>query len=546
MVLRSATLAVRVCGVLLSMVATAESRAASGSPAPSPAGGTLFEADLATEAARLAATRGKPEGIVPLLAVASLYEDVPPGLVERILRETADANGTDPLVAAQAANLAARIDDDQVDDHGAAGDRRRAALGFVTAYTVVGPFGDGRASFGQAFPPERDDGAPDPARRYPGKERDVSWRSAAGVVRQGVLYVDGLLRPDSETAAYANAFVHVDRASAAALRLGSPGPTKVWVDGLLVHARDGVRTAELDQDAIGVQLRRGWNRILIKTVVTEGPWRLLLRLTDPSGRPLAFTQAERVPEGVRVGAAASARRAPAVTVRSLDETLRRRAERAAAGAAGAEAWLDLGRFLAWNQPGDREAREDAAALEAAVARRATARALLRLAEVARDEDERRRTLERALEASAGEADPAARSMVLARLGDVARDQHRESVALARWRAALAADGRCWPASLAIAEEQQSAGMPFLALGELQALSPSARAIPRVERQLASLLDSVGSTRRRRTLDDRARVDSPARRRDRRTISRGARARATTRAVSLGWPTPRPFAPICPD
>src|SRR3954453_1514826 len=116
MVVRSATLAVRVCGVFLSMVAAAEARAA---PAPA-AGATLFEADLAGEAVRLAATRGKPEGIVPLLAAASLYEDVPPGLVERLVRETADAKGTDPLIAAQAGNLAARIDDDQLDDKGGA------------------------------------------------------------------------------------------------------------------------------------------------------------------------------------------------------------------------------------------------------------------------------------------------------------------------------------------------------------------------------------------------------------------------------------------
>src|SRR5438270_13443845 len=98
---RSATLAVRVCGVFLSMVAGAEARAAP-SPSPSPAAGaTLFEADLAGEAVRLAATRGKPEAIVPVLAAVSLYEDVPPGLVERLVRETADAKGSDPLVAAQ-------------------------------------------------------------------------------------------------------------------------------------------------------------------------------------------------------------------------------------------------------------------------------------------------------------------------------------------------------------------------------------------------------------------------------------------------------------
>src|SRR4051795_363880 len=105
MVLRSATLAVRVCGVFLSMVAGAEARAATVSgAAPVSPGGTLFEAELAAESARLAATRGKPEGIGSLLAVAALYEEVPPGLVERVLRETADAKGTDPLVAAQAAH----------------------------------------------------------------------------------------------------------------------------------------------------------------------------------------------------------------------------------------------------------------------------------------------------------------------------------------------------------------------------------------------------------------------------------------------------------
>ena len=365
----------------------------------------------------------------------------------------------------------------------------------MTRFAVVGPFGDGRSSFGQAFAPEQDDGAPDPARRYAGKEREVAWRSGAGVVRQGVLYLDGLLRPSSETAAYVSAFVHVDRGAPAALRLGSAGPTKVWLNGALAHARDVVRGAELDQDAIGVTLRRGWNRILIKTVVTEGPWRLFLRLTDPSGRPLPFTQDERLPDGVRAGPAAGTHHAPVTAVRSLEQALRRRAEHAAPGAGGADAWLDLGRFLASNQPGDREAREEAAALEAAVARRPTTRALLRLSEVARDEDERRRTLERAREIADADARPdaaalAARAMVRARLGDVARDQHRESVALAHWRDAIARDPRCWPASLAVAEEEQSAGLPFLALADLEAMPAATREIPHVKRQLAGLLDSV--------------------------------------------------------
>ena len=82
-------------------------------------------------------------------------------------------------------------------------------------------------------------------------------------------------------------------------------------------------------------------------------------------------------------------------MRTLEGELRRRAEKAGGGVAGAEAWLDLGRYLAWADPGDRDARQAAEALEASVARRASAEALMLLGEVARDEDERRRALERA-------------------------------------------------------------------------------------------------------------------------------------------------------
>ena len=105
-------------------------------------------------------------------------------------------------------------------------------------------------------------------------------------MRDGVLYVDGLIRPGQNAVAYVAAAVRSDRDRAVALRLGSPGPVKVWINGAPVFQRDVVRPAALDQDAVGVRLGRGWNRILIKTVVTEGGWRLYARFTEPSGAPL--------------------------------------------------------------------------------------------------------------------------------------------------------------------------------------------------------------------------------------------------------------------
>jgi transglutaminase-like putative cysteine protease/tetratricopeptide (TPR) repeat protein len=514
MVLPRATLALAVSSVLMMFAAdavpatsphasdttTSSKGLASSDPSdPSDLAG-IYEPELAAAARRLAATRDRPEGVASLFAVASLYDELPPGRVERVLRQTVvDAPGVDPLVAAQASYLLARMEDDRGEV--AAADQRRLALGLVTQFSVVGPFGEGRSTFSQVFPPERDPGA---AHSPP-----IAWRAGGDAVRQGALYLDALLRPDSQTAAYVKTFIRGPRAGLAALRLGSAGPVKVWVNGALVHARDVVRNAALDQDAFGVRLRQGWNEVLIKTVVTDGPWRLFVRLTDPAGRPLPFVAQGDPPPGAGRPAVPGVRRAPVLPVRSLVEALRTRAQRLAkdrtASAASATAWLDLGRFLAWNQPGDREAREDAAALEASVARRATTTALLRLAESARDEDERRRTLERARQiadkdstakdnvkddANDSGAGLAARALVAARLGDVARDQHRDAVALRGWREALRLDPGCWPAALALSDEEQSAGLPFLALGRLTALPASIREIPRVKRQLVRLLDSL--------------------------------------------------------
>ena len=76
-----------------------------------------------------------------MLSVAALYDAVPPGDIDRILAEVVEAKDTDPLVAAQAAFLLSRIEDDRGPD--GAGDRRRAGLGLLTRFWVVGPFGDG-------------------------------------------------------------------------------------------------------------------------------------------------------------------------------------------------------------------------------------------------------------------------------------------------------------------------------------------------------------------------------------------------------------------
>ncbi len=442
---------------------------------------------------------GRPEAIAALSTLARNDDFAAPGRFEQVLRELVDGKlggPPDPLVLAHAAYLLS-LEEDRRGDFGAA-ESRRKALGFLGDFWVLGSFdAQGRSGFGRVFPVEEERQPLDPraSQHYPGKEREVSWRRApAGAFVQGAILVDALLRPDSDAVAYLLTYVTSDRDRWAALRLGTSGPGKAWLGGREVWANDVVRPASLDQDAALVHLRRGANPLVIKTVITRGNWRLFARLTDPEGRNLI---------GVAASANVPARPALAIPnerrshpVRDLGKILRDRADHASAVDL-AQAWLDEALYLAWVMPVDSELKSIETAANKAVPTANTElslpaiQALLLLGSAAREEDDRRAALERALPALARSDE---RARVLADLGRLARLQHREDVAIARWRQAVALDPRCVPAELALAREEQRAGMASTALGRLSALPESARLLPLVQDALADILASLGRHR----------------------------------------------------
>ena len=470
---------------------------------------TVYDEVLAKAGARLAAEASKPQAIAALAELAALDEAVSPAALEAAVRGGL-VPGAHPLVAAQAAFLLAHL----CDERGASGEAAslRSGLGFLAHPFVIGPFGEGRASFGTAFPPESEHAPQELARSsrssrsYPGKAHDVGWRAGDAALREGALYLDGLLRPDDQAVAYVAAFVHSDRARAAALRIGSPGPIKVWVNGALVFAEDVVRPAVFDQDAAPVRLGRGWNRILIKTVVVDGAWRLYARLTEPSGAPLHLGGQAEVPPADAKWTTAPARSAGKIPVVSLDALLERRAK-GSKGEASSEAWLDLARALAWIAPRDREAHAAADAAQRSLAARPTLGGYLVAAEVADNDDERRRDLERA---GALPISSSWRALLLARLGELARTERRETRATESFRSALALDAGCWPAALALADQESEAALPLAALARLEALPPAAQTLPRVRRAAARLYEAAGrrseSDRLLAALSDERRVE----------------------------------------
>ena len=68
--------------------------------------------------------------------------------------------------------------------------------------------------------------------------------------------LDAMLRPDTNVTAYLTTMVHVPKATRAAVRVGSAGAIKVWVDGALALEHDVYRPVRFDQDAAPVRAAR--------------------------------------------------------------------------------------------------------------------------------------------------------------------------------------------------------------------------------------------------------------------------------------------------
>ncbi len=402
---------------------------------------------------------GRPEAAASLAALVRLQDELAPGRLRDDLRTIVQQEGHDPLVAALA-SYALCLQEDRLGEHAQA-EARRHALGFIDSFWVLGPFdAQGRGALDRPLPPER--ALPDPRgpTRHAGKLTEIGWRNVdAGAAAQGAFHLDAALRPDQDAVAYVLAYVESERDGWAALRLGSPGPVKAWMNGTPVLARDVVRTAFPDQDAGAIWLRRGTNVLVIKTVIIDGAWQLFVRLTDTEGRALPKLSRRAEPSRVR-------RRVP--TVRSLADGLRRRAE-SATGDAAAEGWLDYAQVLALVHGEDADGKK----IEAATRRargssvpEVSRDALLLEGEVAREEDDRRAALDALM---SRKLEPWRQAMVLARLGALAQQRNRTAAALAHWRRAVALDPDCVPAHLALAAEELGASLLTAALQRLAGL-----------------------------------------------------------------------------
>src|SRR6266540_6445550 len=208
---------------------------------------------LARLEAELARGRRDARAVSALADLDGLANEVPDlARVASVLARLADDRSAHPEARALARFRLAGIERARGNLQRSAAQLRR--LGFVGAWSVVGPFDDeGKRGFDVVLPPET---AVDLAAKLPGKVREVAWRRLPPeVFSEGFVHLGAAVSPSREVVAYALAVVEAPHDERVQLWLGASGAAQVFVNGALAIADQAYHPARLDQHGASVSLR---------------------------------------------------------------------------------------------------------------------------------------------------------------------------------------------------------------------------------------------------------------------------------------------------
>ncbi len=158
---------------------------------------------------------------------------------------------------------------------------------FIMSWQVSGPYTEaaqGSSIFATAFPPEKADGK-------------ASWRTLpVGTQPDRAWILDLLAALGGENrAGYARTWVYSEKPQPARIEYGTDDGHKLWLNGRLIREANRGGAAVPGDFKVNVQLRQGWNALLLKVTQDTGPWEFCLRIRTPSGGRLEGLRAQAVP-----------------------------------------------------------------------------------------------------------------------------------------------------------------------------------------------------------------------------------------------------------
>lgn len=155
----------------------------------------------------------------------------------------------------------------------------------LRGWQVLGPFpvDNMDVAFNKDFGPEK---GVDINQGYPGPDgKTLHWRPVT-IDPTGLVALEKQLNPHDNAAAYALVYVKSPDARKAIMSVGSDDGVKAWINGKQVIATNTSRAATPDQDEASVDLKAGWNEVLLKITQGGGEWGYYFDLLDPQKKPM--------------------------------------------------------------------------------------------------------------------------------------------------------------------------------------------------------------------------------------------------------------------
>ncbi len=233
----------------------------------------------------LASAGNRPRAVQALLGLLPLLAgEISSEALHDFLGAIENARHRHPLVRSYAAYLEGKLLEDAGKLDGARD--RYQAEGFLLHWRIMGPFDNaGRQGEDKIFGPEKQ--GFDPVQSFQGKlpGEALTWSlyDETNTLRGAYVSFDEFVRPNVNVVGYATTWIKAEASSDVILHLGAGGAHKVWLNGHRVGSGAVYHAPNPLQDAYGMRLERGWNRILVKLAVEEGMWGFYARISALDG-----------------------------------------------------------------------------------------------------------------------------------------------------------------------------------------------------------------------------------------------------------------------
>jgi HEAT repeat protein len=157
-------------------------------------------------------------------------------------------------------------------------------FGSIYDWWIIGPFDNAdEKGFDAVYSPEQEIAL---SKTYESMGKQIGWKKHHTENVIGMVDATKLIRPNTNVALYAVAFVESPEEMDVQVRAGSDDTLSIWLNEERIHHNNVHRGVTFDEDKVDVRLQKGINSLLLKVCQGGGGWGFVARIVDKNGKPI--------------------------------------------------------------------------------------------------------------------------------------------------------------------------------------------------------------------------------------------------------------------